>query len=731
MLLDLDGDYVLTADIDCNGFSFEPVGNPGSPFTGTFDGDGHSISNLAPDALYSSYAGLFGKTDGAVVHDVRLLNVTISGIYNIGSLIGSGEDTEVFNVSVESFTVSGDEYIGGLIGDFSGGSVRRSFSANGNVDVDREAGGGLIGTLSTGVFEALYSRDSVITGTNADYVGGLIGYASAGFSGLSVSDTFSNNTVTGGWGAGGVIGGMGGGAVSCEVRDSFSAAAVTGNGSVGALVGRTAALCNVVDGVFLSGNCVGDDYSSGDSTCTAAGAESDFYDADNAPLSSWDFATAWIQTVGDFPTFYWTDSSLPGAPTNVEAASSATSLTLTWTNPADVDFHSITIRRGTSGYPSSVTAGTAVASNLTGTTYTDTGLAGGARYYYSLFARNTGGEYGPAGTVTEIVGRNACLLEAYWKFDASPSAPADATGNGYAGTPSGSLSLSEDVPVTGFVNPYSFAFDGTTASVDVSRPVEDDFTLCAWVKTTAQGAGAGTQHYLSRAIMHAEAGGLDNDFGFGMDANERLTFGDGSSSSDYGVHGTSVINTGNWTHVCATRRKDNGAMKVYVNGTEEGAGTGSTTSLTANSTLTIGNGTDGALRWNGLIDDVRVYAYALHADEIADIANGVNACFGEATPRPSVSTSTASEERSGGGGGARRGSTERVVQKLSERVTASPAGTVRPAAGAAPARESMPSALRDRTCERVMKWFRGNATMLGRVNARLEKRFGFTCTSEG
>lgn len=34
---------------------------------------------------------------------------------------------------------------------------------------------------------------------------------------------------------------------------------------------------------------------------------------------------------------------------------------------------------------------------------------------------------------------------------------------------------------------------------------------------------------------------------------------------------------------------------------------------------------------------------------------------------------------------------------------------------------------RARTCERVMRWFRNDAKMLGRVNARLQKRFGFVC----
>ncbi len=42
-------------------------------------------------------------------------------------------------------------------------------------------------------------------------------------------------------------------------------------------------------------------------------------------------------------------------------------------------------------------------------------------------------------------------------------------------------------------------------------------------------------------------------------------------------------------------------------------------------------------------------------------------------------------------------------------------------------KESMSQVLQRRTCARVMKWFAGNATMLGRVNARLERRFGFQC----
>lgn len=45
-----------------------------------------------------------------------------------------------------------------------------------------------------------------------------------------------------------------------------------------------------------------------------------------------------------------------------------------------------------------------------------------------------------------------------------------------------------------------------------------------------------------------------------------------------------------------------------------------------------------------------------------------------------------------------------------------------------PHKETMSEALQRRTCERVTKWFWNNPTVLARVNARLERRFGFECS---
>ena len=43
---DLSGFIILTADIDLGGQEWIPIGSAGTPFTGTFDGDGYAINNI-------------------------------------------------------------------------------------------------------------------------------------------------------------------------------------------------------------------------------------------------------------------------------------------------------------------------------------------------------------------------------------------------------------------------------------------------------------------------------------------------------------------------------------------------------------------------------------------------------------------------------------------------------------------------------------------------------------
>lgn len=93
------------------------------------------------------------------------------------------------------------------------------------------------------------------------------------------------------------------------------------------------------------------------------------------------------------------DTTPPAAPTDFTGIASSGDLNVTWTNPPDVDFESVTIRRSTSGYPATETDGDLVTQNETGTSYNDTSLASGT-YYYSIFAVDASGNFSSAAHFT-------------------------------------------------------------------------------------------------------------------------------------------------------------------------------------------------------------------------------------------------------------------------------------------------------------------------------------------
>ena len=201
--------FKLVDDIDLADTEFFIIASLLYPFRGTFDGNGHTISNFGYIAANETYTGFFRYAAGAQIKNLGLIwpDVHVDRGDFHGCLIGYLDEGVITNCYVEAGSVSGyDDYIGGLLGSNSGTVTNCYFTG----DVyGHDAVGGLVGENGGSVM-ASYSYASV-NGRSA--VGGLVGRCSPG----ETINCYARGDVVGQWYVGGLVGSDWGG----EVRGSF------------------------------------------------------------------------------------------------------------------------------------------------------------------------------------------------------------------------------------------------------------------------------------------------------------------------------------------------------------------------------------------------------------------------------------------------------------------------------------------------------------------------------
>jgi len=234
---DYDKCFILTDDIDMGGqiFSTAIIASDtdssslwfqGAAFTGTFNGNGHKITNFTITGGSNDYIGLFGSVENGLVTNLDVENCSVSGDSHVGVLAGSGGTPTYCHTSG---TVNGIENAGGLAGQalykisrcWSNGSVNGSGSGSGI--------GGLIGINFTNI-TGCYSNCSVST-VSSIRVGGLVGYNKE--SGV-LDQCYATGSASGDYYVGGFVGYTSAGSIFF----CYSTGAVSGNSSVGGLAGR-------------------------------------------------------------------------------------------------------------------------------------------------------------------------------------------------------------------------------------------------------------------------------------------------------------------------------------------------------------------------------------------------------------------------------------------------------------------------------------------------------------
>ena len=169
--------YELMNDLDFSGSSWatgtgwEPIGTNASRFTATFDGNGHIIRNLFIDRGTADEVGLFGVTGAsAVIANVALVNVSVTGAATVGALIG--RHYGVLRTSYTTGLVSGTSSVGGLAG-ITAGTITTSYSS-----AAASVTGGKAGGLSGELTDSATITDSYAIGLvsgGGGNLGGLVG----------------------------------------------------------------------------------------------------------------------------------------------------------------------------------------------------------------------------------------------------------------------------------------------------------------------------------------------------------------------------------------------------------------------------------------------------------------------------------------------------------------------------------------------------------------------------
>ena len=106
-----------------------PIGNPSSPFKGTFDGQGHIVKGVKVDS--EDYAGLFGILyDAGTIRNVGVVESDISGA-NAGGIVGGSSGT--IQSCYYTGTVERSLVAGGIVGNYKNGTVTNCYYLDGCV----------------------------------------------------------------------------------------------------------------------------------------------------------------------------------------------------------------------------------------------------------------------------------------------------------------------------------------------------------------------------------------------------------------------------------------------------------------------------------------------------------------------------------------------------------------------------------------------------------------------
>ena len=212
--------YKLGRDINMSGIDFTSIGETRRPFTGVFDGNNYTISNLNIPSNYMEGFGFFGAIENAVIKNIRFRNCSID-VYSDtsgGFVAGISRSSTIENIYVDGGSVvinntySSYGNYGTIVGSIYNGSKLYNVFSSMNIEVNNVSNisdsiylGGLVGTIWSSDFDNTIISTSSYSGTinynnisKNSNIGGIVGrceHVNSIFDNIKVAEDFSINNL--------------------------------------------------------------------------------------------------------------------------------------------------------------------------------------------------------------------------------------------------------------------------------------------------------------------------------------------------------------------------------------------------------------------------------------------------------------------------------------------------------------------------------------------------------
>jgi len=153
----------------------------------------------------------------------------------------------------------------------------------------------------------------------------------------------------------------------------------------------------------------------------------------------------------------------------------------------------------------------------------------------------------------------------------------------------------------------------------------DDYSISIWFRSNSSSNPTSIEYLFNKASN------TNRGYAVYFNTSGEVCFGiddDNSWGPNVETCSNNDVYDGNWNHVVAVRNKTEGKLQIYLNGLLANSATDTTANSLANSLALYIADRDGAINgneFNGYLDEIKVFRFALNADQVKIVNNASSA----------------------------------------------------------------------------------------------------------